>query len=390
MKRFDSEIIALFETHAAGVRADRICRGLGFENSFRVDAVGQSGGVWLLWKSELGQVSILGSSPQYIHARIDMGGELVNLIVVYAAPSVSRRSSLWGELKRIVQGLTDPVFIGGDFNTIVRLDERSGGNGRLSADSLEFGNWANDLSLIDMGFRGSPYTWKRGRTATTYVAKRLDIVLCCAQARLKWQEAGVTHLPFLSSDHAPLYLQFCSDTKGNPVRRPFRFEAAWLKHSGFKELLIASWDPGVSTPSALDRLRGRLKKWNREVFRSIHRRKADLLDEIAAVRSLIDVECSDELITQEELLMKELDLVLEQEETLWFQKSREKWIALGDRNTSFFHTSTIIRRRKNRVEMLRGDDGRWEKDWGKLEEMAIRYYSCLYSMDDVPVVVRVC
>ncbi|KAL8152609.1 hypothetical protein V2J09_010369 [Rumex salicifolius] len=98
---------------------------------------------------------------------------------------------------------------------------------------------------------------------------------------------------------------------------------------------------------------------------SIHRRKVDLLKEIAAVRRLIDVECSDELITQEELLMKELDLVLEQEETLWYQKSWEKWIALGDRNTSFFHTSTIIRKRKNWVEMFR-----------------------LYSIDDVPTVVN--
>lgn len=52
------------------------------------------------------------------------------------------------------------MVIGGDFNTIVRLDERTGGNGPLSPDLLTFGDWINEMSLIDLGFRGKKYTWK--------------------------------------------------------------------------------------------------------------------------------------------------------------------------------------------------------------------------------------
>lgn len=80
-------------------------------------------------------------------------------------------------------------------------------------------------------------------------------------------------------------------------------------------------------------------------------------------------------------------MVLEQEEVLWFQKSREKWIALGDRNTTYFHTSTIIRRRKNRIESLKGDDGRWISNLKDLEDLATDFYKWLYSMDDVDEVV---
>ena len=119
--------------------------------------------------------------------------EMLNLVVVYAAPSVSRRSGLWNCLQSVIQGIERPLIIGGDFNTIVRIDERTGGNGQLSA-------------LIDMGFRGKQFTWRRGRSKQTYIAERLDRVLCCPQARLKWHEAMVTHLPFLSSDHTPLYV----------------------------------------------------------------------------------------------------------------------------------------------------------------------------------------
>ncbi|KAG7576302.1 Ribonuclease H domain [Arabidopsis thaliana x Arabidopsis arenosa] len=366
-----------------GDRAGRICQRLGLENSFRVDATGQSGGLWLLWKSSVGQVEIVVSSNQFIHARIVNGEELINLVVVYAAPSVSRRSGLWGDLRDIIQGMEGPLVIGGDFNTIVRVDERTGGSGRLSPDSLSFGEWINDLLLIDMGFKGGKYTWKRGRVESTFVAKRLDRVLCCASARLKWQEAVVSHLPFLSSDHAPLYVQLSPPQDLDPRRRPFRFEAAWLKHEGFKELLTASWDPNISTPEALNRLRGRLKKWNREVFGDVHSRKEKLITEIKEVQDLLEVSQSDDLLTKEEQLLKDFDTLLEQEEVIWYQKSREKIIALGDRNTTFFHTSTIIRRRRNRIELLKDVDDRWVSDKGELENLALNYYRKLYSLEDV-------
>lgn len=195
-----------------------------------MDAVGQSGGLWLLWREGIGDL-VVKSAEQFIYAKLVDGDEVLHLIVVYAAPSVSRRSGLWDQLREVVDGVDGPLVMGGDFNTIVRLDKREGGNGRLLTDSVAFGEWIQDLSLIDMGFHGNKYTWRRGRFENTFVAKRLDRVLCCAHARLKWQEANVTHLPFLASDHSPLYVQLSPGLRGNEKRRPFRLEAAWLQHT---------------------------------------------------------------------------------------------------------------------------------------------------------------
>lgn len=72
---------------------------------------------------------------------------------------------------------------------------------------------------------------------------------------------------------------------------------------------------------------------------------------------------------------------------IWFQKSREKWVALGDRNTQYFHTSTIIRRRRNKIEMLKDDEGLWVLEHQRLEKLAVEYYTQLYSLDDVDLVV---
>ncbi|KAG7567714.1 Ribonuclease H domain [Arabidopsis thaliana x Arabidopsis arenosa] len=150
--------------------------------------------------------------------------------------------------------------------------------------------------------------------------------------------------------------------------------------------LMAPWNPALSTPEALKGLQVRLKKWNKEVFGDIHVRKEKLVAEIKEVQDLLDVLQSDELLAKEEQLLKSFDTVLEQEETLWYQKSREKFIELGDRNTTFFHTSTIIRRRRNRVEALKDGDNRWVTDKVELETMALDYYKRLYSLVDVSVV----
>ncbi|CAA7025018.1 unnamed protein product [Microthlaspi erraticum] len=240
-----------------------------------------------------------------------------------------------------------------------------------------------------MGFTEPRYTWKRGREERFFVAKRLDRVFCNAHARLRWQEATLRHLPFLSSDHAPLYVQLEPQTVGDPRRRPFHFEAAWLKHAGFKELLASSWDGSLTTPMALEKLRVRLRKWNKELFGDIRIRKEKLLQEIQTVQGRLEVMQTDDLLLQESGLLQELDMILEQEEVLWFQKSREKWVSLGDRNTRYYHTTTVVRIRRNRIETLRDDEGAWITQPRDLERLAAEYYRRLYSLDDVdPIVPR--
>ena len=46
-------------------------------------------------------------------------------------------------------------------------------------------------------------------------------------------------------------------------------------------------------------------------------------------------------------------------ETDLFQRSREEWIAYGDINTKFYHASTLVRRKRNRIERLKNNEGEW-------------------------------
>lgn len=58
------------------------------------------------------------------------------------------------------------------------------------------------------------------------------------------------------------------------------------------------------------------------------------------------------------LVWLDYEKVLYQEELVWFQKSRSKWLYFGDRNTRFFHGVTAIRRRRNSYDMLQDNDGK--------------------------------
>ena len=41
------------------------------------------------------------------------------------------------------------------------------------------------------------------------------------------------------------------------------------------------------------------------------------------------------------------------EEEFWAMKARITWLVEWDRNTSFFHTSTLVRRRRNRISCIK-------------------------------------
>ena len=49
--RHKSGVLGLLEPKVNGDHADIICNGLGFDRWLRVEALGYSGGIWILWKN---------------------------------------------------------------------------------------------------------------------------------------------------------------------------------------------------------------------------------------------------------------------------------------------------------------------------------------------------
>ncbi len=108
----------------------------------------------------------------------------------------------------------------------------------------------------------------------------------------------------------------------------------------------------------------RLRRWNREEVGNIFRRIEGLEEVISSLQSQ---EVQSGGLSEGELgeLRSHLalhDSLLRQQEIFWRQKSRVQWIQEGDRNTRFFHQSTVIRRHQNRIRAIRGEDGQLTED----------------------------
>lgn len=55
------------------------------------------------------------------------------------------------------------------------------------------------------------------------------------------------------------------------------------------------------------------------------------------------------------------------------------WLKWGDRNTKYFHATTIQRQQRNKISMLQLPNDEWCRDTGKLKEATVQFFSDLYS-----------
>ena len=75
------------------------------------------------------------------------------------------------------------------------------------------------------------------------------------------------------------------------------------------------------------------------------------------IQRAVAVRPSSSSLDLENNLLKELDVVLGQEQKLWALKSRINWMVQGDRNTAFFHVSTLVRRKRNQILAIKNGVG---------------------------------
>lgn len=109
----------------------------------------------------------------------------------------------------------------------------------------------------------------------------------------------------------------------------------------------------------LKNLKSVLRWWNVEVFGIVDAKIHDvefLVNNLDIKAEVVGLEVED--LMQRRNPLAELWQRLRDKETLLRQKSRQKWIKEGDANTSFFHASISVRRKRNQLAGILVD-GQW-------------------------------
>nr|XP_023924931.1 uncharacterized protein LOC112036353 [Quercus suber] len=296
------------ETKIGGDRAREISDRLSFDGAIHTETISYVGGLWMLWNSDRMEVTFLASMEQEIHATVKV--------------------------------------LARDFNEPLQEDNKFGGRAVSVNMSLLFKECLDKCSMIDIGFSGPHFTWTNRREVQALIQEGINRVFVNPSWCLLYPEARVVHLTRCYSDHSPMMLEVLPRiiTGRN---RPFKFHTCWLTDPTFPRIVTQAWGQAHSLADAIEKFTKDATTWNMMQFGNIFARKKNIMARLNGIQRAVSFRPSSFLLNLENELLKELNMVLNQEEELWALKSRVNWMIQGDQNMSFYHVSTLVRRKRN-------------------------------------------
>ncbi|OMO88470.1 reverse transcriptase [Corchorus capsularis] len=347
-----------------------------------IDPIGFSGGIWLLWNADEFDVHIHSKTQQEITAlaKVRSLNQSYAISAVYASPDRESRLLLWDYLACLGANLNLHWIWIGDFNETLCSLDKYGGRVVNPLNSSSLNDALSSCDMIDIGFVGPRFTWSNKNPISTLILERIDRAWINSAWLDSFPESTLFHLPRICSDHCPILF---STNASNPVfeEKPFRFQPMWFSDSSFFDVVKSVWDSNVGNfdSKILDFIQA-VKEWNKNVFGNVFHKKNRLLARIKGAQLALANNPSQFLIDLEKQLQTDFIDILRQEETLWAMKSRIDWLKDGDKNTKFFHLTTKVRRKCNRIVALKDNVGNWLYN-DDCKKHVIDFFSNLYTTE---------
>lgn len=278
--------------------------------------------------------------------------------------------------------VSEPWLCIGDFNELLSNEEACGGNARSNARMKMFRDFIFKAQLIDLGVQGSAFTWFRKKKDGSVLQERLDRALVNDSWCELWPQTELFNYPNVGSDHAPVFV--CCSPLAPKAPKLFRFEECWKRDPECLAVVSENWKKDVKGSyqykwrRKLNFCRNGLKKWSRKSFGNSKNQIDDLMRELNVISSQGSYEVHKEKM---EAIISKLDELWCREEVFWHQRSRVKWLRSGDKNSKFFHLSTIQRRHRNKVRLIKGMNGDWLEGDVAVSARFTDYFKQLFSSD---------
>jgi len=274
-----------------------------------------------------------------------------------------------------------PWICGGDFNEIVRQEEKWGGALRDHNQMQLFQDMIDECSFMDLGYVDPRFTWAKHYVDGHSIRIRLDWCMATNSWFQKFPGTRAHHLSCMSSDHSPLMINL----SGLPElrrKRCFRFEEMWLSDPCCGETVEEVWNstrelnPSLAILEKVAKCEKELSWWSKHKFGHVRRELLIKKGQFALAKSMAMVSGDNTRIRS---LRMEINLLQDRESRMWYQRSRVLWLSKGDNNTAFFHSKATRRLRKNLIRGIRDGNGAWLTDQDDIGQVMENYYKELFS-----------
>jgi exonuclease III len=228
----NSNIVVFQEMKVANVHAGLISEAIGarFASNFIFQpADGTRGGILIACSDDFSiDINPAASSNNFITGTITdkSNGTSWSLTAVYCPQDDPDKIQFMQDLRGLKQIVLPQWMLLGDFNLIKSVEEKSNQNINIRMMGRRT---IEDLELREIPLVGRRFTWSNERE--NIVMTKIDRVLISPE----WEVAHLDYLlvPSSISDHCPLIVKKLQTNH----YAGFRFEACWLKHNGFLQIV---------------------------------------------------------------------------------------------------------------------------------------------------------
>eukprot|EP00253_Pinus_taeda_P016454 PITA_16454 len=305
-----------------------------------VEAQGASGGLAILWDAGKIQLQNIHANKHFIQEIFHLLGTNIygHITNVYFPQESQQKAEILETISHLNLDRSYPLWVaGGDFNMIASLEEKQGGRCHINRHDSLLKDFINNNWLIDIPMSNGLYTWTNKRAWNKH--KKAVSIRSILAVSPRIQRIHPDNLEKMQHDGAYKNGKIPNETK-NAQRSD--------------------------------------KTMEQEHLGNILKEKEILIQEIKQIQQKIIMEGrSEELIHKEqkaEQKLLERDL---QEEILWWQKSRIRWLKEGEKNTKFFHKTIVQRHMHNQISQLNNAQGEKIETQAGIEQEFLQYFKAM-------------
>ena len=177
----------------------------------------------------------------------------------------------------------------------------------------------DECELLDLGYKGSPFTWSKHYRSGASIWERLDRAVASPDWFIKFPGSRVHHVDSSTSDHKFLWIEFLN-LDFQQKKKVFRFEEMWLAESGCGETIEGMWRASYDEAEnmrvikKIEKCGQELTSWSRNNFGNVRRELEKKRKELTRAERLAVRTGDSSLILH---LKKEINVLMGREERMW-------------------------------------------------------------------------